>query len=170
MKSVASKKTFAKAVGSNDAFEFCRATCRTSSKSTVHGNEYTPPHPISGHSKLDTLGLCYQSPASPPNPPSAATSGNEYKPRPTLSTQGCMGGGNQTLICNGFSGNPVPSLSKVVKPAQTAPRTPSARLFSVGLYYESAAPPRNLRSTSTSIPPPLNSRPILSKTIPKLAR
>jgi len=43
MKSVASKKTFAKAVGSNDAFEFCRATCRTSSKSTVHGNEYLSP-------------------------------------------------------------------------------------------------------------------------------
>ncbi|EKX46586.1 hypothetical protein GUITHDRAFT_107373 [Guillardia theta CCMP2712] len=34
------KKTFADAVKRKDSFEFCRASCRTSSKSTVHGNAY----------------------------------------------------------------------------------------------------------------------------------
>eukprot|EP00960_Hanusia_phi_P068033 766752-Hanusia_phi.AAC.4 len=34
------KKTFANAMKRKDAFEFCRASCRTSSKSTVHGNAY----------------------------------------------------------------------------------------------------------------------------------
>ena len=43
MKAAAAKKTFAKAVHDHDVFEFCRATCRTSSKSTVHGNEYLSP-------------------------------------------------------------------------------------------------------------------------------
>lgn len=34
------KRTFEDTAKSRDAFEFCRASCRTSSKSTVHGNAY----------------------------------------------------------------------------------------------------------------------------------
>jgi len=34
-------KTFQQSVKNNDSFEFCRAACRTSSRSTVHGNAYS---------------------------------------------------------------------------------------------------------------------------------
>lgn len=38
------KKTFEKAVAAGDDFEFCRASCRTSSMSTVHGNAFVTDH------------------------------------------------------------------------------------------------------------------------------
>mmetsp|Transcript_78647 Transcript_78647/g.211336 ORF Transcript_78647/g.211336 Transcript_78647/m.211336 type:complete len:259 (+) Transcript_78647:15-791(+) len=40
MNKMKDKRTYQRAVKEKDVFEFCRASCRTSSKSTVHGNAY----------------------------------------------------------------------------------------------------------------------------------
>lgn len=44
MTAASGMKSFQQAVKENDSFEFCRQACRTSSKSTIHGNAYSSPN------------------------------------------------------------------------------------------------------------------------------